>query len=81
MTKMPRKQLVLKAVLLLRKVNRHSSKEEQLAMMDKYYSTEQLEDYIGFLILPNLFGSLGYFLFLGLAIISPPKNVYKKYTH
>lgn len=46
MTKMPRKQLVLKAVLLLRKVNRHSSKEEQLAMMNKYYSTEQLEDYI-----------------------------------
>lgn len=43
---MNRKQLVLKAVLLLRTVNKYSSKDEQLAMMDKYYSTEQLEDYI-----------------------------------
>ena len=43
---MNRKQLVLKAVLLLRTVNKYSSKDEQLAMMDKYNSTEQLEDYI-----------------------------------
>ena len=43
---MNRKQLVLKAVLLLRTVNKYSSKDEQLAMMDKYYSTEQLEDYV-----------------------------------
>ena len=43
---MQREQLILKAVLLLRTVNRYSSKEEQLVMMDKYYSTEQLEDYI-----------------------------------
>lgn len=46
MKKIPREQLVLKAVLLLRTVNRYSSKEAQLAMMDKYYSTEQLEDYV-----------------------------------
>lgn len=46
MNKLPRKQLVLKAVLLLRTVNRYSSKETQLKMMDKYYSTEQLEDYV-----------------------------------
>ena len=43
---MQREQLILKAVLLLRTVNRYSSKEVQLVMMDKYYSTEQLEDYI-----------------------------------
>ena len=46
MNKLPRKQLVLKAVLLLRTINRYKTKEEQLAMMDKYYSTEQLEDYV-----------------------------------
>lgn len=46
MKKMPREQLILKAVLLLRTINRYLPKEEQLAMMDKYYSTEQLEDYV-----------------------------------
>lgn len=46
MKKLSREQLVLKSVLLLRKVNRYDSKEKQLAMMDKYYSNEQLEDYI-----------------------------------
>lgn len=43
---MTREQLVLKSVLLLRTVNKYSSKEDQIMMMEKYYSTEQLEDYI-----------------------------------
>lgn len=46
MKKMPREQLVLKAVLLLRTINKYSSKEKQLVFMDKHYSTEQLEDYV-----------------------------------
>lgn len=46
MKKMPREQLVLKAVLLLRTINRYSSKEDQIIFMDKHYSTEQLEDYV-----------------------------------
>ena len=55
MNKLPRKQLVLKAVLLLRTVNRYSSKETQLKMMDKYYSTEQLEDYVEHFKIRNQF--------------------------
>lgn len=46
MKKLPHKQLILKAVLLLRTINRNESKEEQLKMMEKYCSNEQLEDYI-----------------------------------
>lgn len=46
MKKLPREQLILKAVLLLRTVNKNESKEEQLKMMAQYYSIEQLENYI-----------------------------------
>lgn len=60
MNKMPREQLILKAVLLLRTVNRYESKEEQLAMMDKFYSTEQLEEYVEYFNDPEPEGSHEY---------------------
>lgn len=43
---MQRKLKILKAVLLLRRVNRYQSKEEQIAEADKYYSDEMLDDWI-----------------------------------
>lgn len=43
---MERKLKILKAVLLLRRVNRYQSKEEQIAEADKYYSDETLDEWI-----------------------------------
>ena len=43
---MERKLKILKAVLLLRRINRYQSKEEQIAEADKYYSDEQLDEWI-----------------------------------
>lgn len=43
---MERKLKILKAVLLLRRVNRYQSKEEQIAEADKYYSDEMLDEWI-----------------------------------
>lgn len=46
MKKIPHEQLALKAVLLLRTVNKRETKEEQLEMMTTYCTTEELIDYI-----------------------------------
>lgn len=43
---MERKLKVLKGVLLLRRINRYQSKEEQIAEIDRYYSDEMLDDWI-----------------------------------
>lgn len=43
---MERKLKILKAVLLLRKTNRYQSKEEQIAEAEKYYSDQQLDEWI-----------------------------------
>ena len=43
---MDRKLKILKAVLLLRKFNRYQSKEEQIAEAEKYYSDQQLDEWI-----------------------------------
>lgn len=37
---------ILKAVLLLRRVNRNNSKEKQIADAEKYYTDEQIEEWI-----------------------------------
>lgn len=43
---MERRSKILKAVLLLRRINRNQSKEEQIAEVDRYYSDEMLDDRI-----------------------------------
>lgn len=43
---MERRLKILKAVLLLRRINRYQSKEEQIAEVDRYYSDEMLDDWI-----------------------------------
>lgn len=43
---MERKLKILKAVLLLRRVNRHQSKEEQIAEAEKHYTDQQLDEWI-----------------------------------
>lgn len=43
---MKRKLKILKAVLLLRQVNRYKSKEEQIAEIDKYYTDEEIDEWI-----------------------------------
>lgn len=43
---MERRSKILKAVLLLRRINRDQSKEEQIAEVDRYYSDEMLDDQI-----------------------------------
>lgn len=43
---MERRLKILKAVLLLRRINRYQSKEEQIAEVDRYYSDEMLDDRI-----------------------------------
>lgn len=43
---MERRLKILKAVLLLRRINRDQSKEEQIAEVDRYYSDEMLDDWI-----------------------------------
>ena len=43
---MDRQQKILKAVLLLRKFNRYESKEKQMADADKFYSDQQLDEWI-----------------------------------
>lgn len=43
---MERKLKILKAVLLLRRVNRYQSKEKQMAEAEKFYSDEQLDEWI-----------------------------------
>lgn len=50
---MERKLKILKAVLLLRQVNRYQSKEEQIAEAEKHYSNEQLDEWIEFLKNPQ----------------------------
>ena len=50
---MERKLKILKAVLLLRRVNRYQSKEEQIAEADKYYSDETLDEWIEYLKKPE----------------------------
>jgi len=41
---MDRKLKILKAVLLLRRINRYESKEKQLADAGKYYSDKMLDE-------------------------------------
>lgn len=43
---MERKLKILKAVLLLRRINRYQSKEEQIADAEKYYTDQQLDEWI-----------------------------------
>lgn len=43
---MERKLKILKAVLLLRKVNRYHSKEEQIEYSEKYYTDQELDAWI-----------------------------------
>ena len=43
---MDRKLKILKAVLLLRKVNKYESKEEQIEQVEKCYSDELLDEWI-----------------------------------
>lgn len=43
---MERRSKILKAVLLLRRINRDQSKEKQIAEVDRYYSDEMLDDWI-----------------------------------
>lgn len=43
---MKRKLKILKAVLLLRRINRYQSKEKQIAEANKYYNDEQLDEWI-----------------------------------
>lgn len=43
---MERKLKILKAVLLLRKFNRHQSKEEQIAEAEKYLTDQQIDEWI-----------------------------------
>ena len=43
---MDRKLKILKAVLLLRKINRCQSKEEQIENAEKFYSDELLDEWI-----------------------------------
>ena len=50
---MERKLKVLKAVLLLRRVNRYQSKEEQIAEAEKHYTDQQLDEWIGMLKHPE----------------------------
>ena len=46
---MTKKLLALKAVLLLRKFNRYDTKENQIEEALKYYSVEQIEEWITWL--------------------------------
>jgi len=50
---MERKLKILKAVLLLRRVNRHQTKERQLADAEKYYTDEQTDEWIEMLKHPE----------------------------
>lgn len=50
---MERKLKILKAVLLLRKINRYQSKEEQIADAEKYYTDQQLDEWIEMLKHPE----------------------------
>ncbi len=50
---MERKLKILKAVLLLRRVNRYQSKEEQIAEAEKHYTDQQLDEWIGMLKHPE----------------------------
>lgn len=43
---MERKLKILKAVLLLRRINKRQSKEAQIAEVDKYYSDEEIDNWI-----------------------------------
>ena len=43
---MERKLKILKAVLLLRRFNRHQSKEEQIEEAEKYYTDQQIDEWI-----------------------------------
>ena len=43
---MERKLKILKAVLLLRKVNRYESKEKQMAEIEEFYTDQQLDEWI-----------------------------------
>ncbi len=50
---MERKLKILKAVLLLRRVNRYQSKEEQIAEAEKHYTDKQLDEWIEMLKHPE----------------------------
>lgn len=50
---MERNLKILKAVLLLRRFNRHETKEKQIAMADKYYSDREIDEWIEYLKNPE----------------------------
>ena len=50
---MERKLKILKAVLLLRMVNRNHTKENQIAMVDKHYSDWEIDEWIDYLKNPE----------------------------
>lgn len=50
---MERKLKILKAVLLLRRINRHQPKEKQIADAEKHYTDEQLDEWIEMLKHPE----------------------------
>lgn len=50
---MERKLKILKAVLLLRQVNRYNSKEKQIADAEKYYTDQQIDEWIELLKNPE----------------------------
>ena len=50
---MERKLKILKAVLLLRRVNKYQTKEEQMAEAEKYYTDQELDEWIDWLKNPE----------------------------
>jgi len=57
---MTRELKILKAVLLFRKINKYQSKEDQIAEADKYYTDEQLDQWIETLKEGGAFASEAY---------------------
>lgn len=50
---MNRKQKILKAVLLLRKINRNKTKEEEIRFVEEHYTDEDLDKWISLLKEPE----------------------------
>lgn len=50
---MERKLKILKAVLLLRRIDRHETKEKQMEMVNKHYSDKEIDEWIDYLKNPE----------------------------
>lgn len=55
---MDKKLKVLKAVLLLRRINRFKTKEEQMAEIEKDYAEREIDEWIAFLRNPESTGDM-----------------------